>query len=110
MRPLLNINGRHQIPCQRRFLRGETIRNLIFALITMLCSSCALLPVDIPYAPQKQAPAVVFDIDGTLTPRPIEVCVGSARQCNGGCSIVRRQGLQDYLPECSYQTPSSKHI
>jgi len=39
----------------------------------MLCSSCELLPADIPDAPQKHAPAVVFDIDGTLTPRPIEV-------------------------------------
>ena len=49
------------------------MRNIIIMLVVMLCSSCVLLPADIPYAPQKQAPAVVFDIDGTLTPRPIEV-------------------------------------
>lgn len=55
------------------FLRGETMRNLIILLIVMLCSSCALPPADIPNAPQEKAPAVVFDIDGTLTPRPIEV-------------------------------------
>lgn len=38
----------------------------------MLCSSCVQLPSNIPNAPKKQAQAVVFDIDGTLTPSPIE--------------------------------------
>jgi hypothetical protein len=34
-----------------------------------LCSSCAQLPyTDIPDAPPAQTGAVVFDIDGTLTP------------------------------------------
>ena len=49
------------------------MRNQIILLIVMLYSSCALPPADIPNAPQEKAPAVVFDIDGTLTPRPIEV-------------------------------------
>ncbi len=49
------------------------MRNLIILLVVMLCSSCAQLPAHIPNAPQKQAQAVVFDIDGTLTPRPIKI-------------------------------------
>jgi len=46
------------------------MRNLFILLVVMLCSSCAQLPpAEIPNAPQKQAQAVVFDIDGTLTPQ-----------------------------------------
>ena len=46
------------------------IRNLIILfLVVTLCSSCAQLPrSDVPLAPEKLAQAVVFDIDGTLTP------------------------------------------
>jgi len=36
-------------------------------------NSCAQLPADIPNPTQQQTQAVVFDIDGTLTPRPIEM-------------------------------------
>ena len=39
--------------------------------MVMLCSSCVQPPADIPNAPQKQAQAVVFDIDGTLTQRAV---------------------------------------
>ena len=46
------------------------MRNLFILLLVMLCSSCAQLPpAEIPNTPSKHAQAVVFDIDGTLTPR-----------------------------------------
>ncbi|MFN0139855.1 MAG: HAD family hydrolase [Pyrinomonadaceae bacterium] len=46
------------------------MRNLSILLVVMLCSSCPRLPpAEIPDAVPKQAPAVVFDIDGTLTPK-----------------------------------------
>jgi len=44
---------------------------LIFTVL--LISSCAQLPpADIPTAPKQHASAVVFDIDGTLTPSPLK--------------------------------------
>lgn len=50
------------------------MRNLFILLVVMLCSSCAQLPPSaIPCAPPKQAQAVVFDIDGTLTPKVFAV-------------------------------------
>ena len=49
------------------------MRNLSILLMVMICSSCAQLPADIPNPTQQQTQAVVFDIDGTLTPRPIEM-------------------------------------
>lgn len=48
------------------------MRNIVIFLMVMLCSSCMQLSADIQNAPQKQAKAVVFDIDGTLTPHPLE--------------------------------------
>lgn len=48
------------------------MRNQIIFLMVMLCSSCVQPSADIPNATQKQAQVVVFDIDGTLTPRPLE--------------------------------------
>jgi phosphatidate phosphatase PAH1 len=48
------------------------MRNLIIFLMVMLGSSCAQQPANIPSAPQDHAQAVVFDIDGTLTPTPLE--------------------------------------
>ena len=51
------------------------MRNPFILLMVMLCSSCAQLPpAPIPGAPpEQQAHAVVFDIDGTLTPRVFAV-------------------------------------
>lgn len=46
----------------------DRMTKLIFIILLVLCSSCAQLPVEVPLAPQKNAYAVVFDIDGTLTP------------------------------------------
>lgn len=43
----------------------------LILLVVILCS-CAFEPVQIPPAPNNSPLAVVFDIDGTLTPRPIE--------------------------------------
>jgi len=48
------------------------MRNLIILLVVILCSTCAHVPAEIPDALPNQAQAVVFDIDGTLTPRPSE--------------------------------------
>jgi len=45
---------------------------LLVLLPALLAGNCALVPGEIPRAPRDQAPAVVFDVDGTLTPRPIE--------------------------------------
>lgn len=45
----------------------------IILLTVGLLGSCALLaPGEIPGAPADPTPTVVFDIDGTLTPRPAE--------------------------------------
>ena len=46
--------------------------NIVIFLMFMLCSSCMQLSADIQNAPKKQANAVVFDIDSTLTPHPLE--------------------------------------
>jgi phosphatidate phosphatase PAH1 len=45
------------------------MRNLSILLVAILCSSCALRTFDIQKAPLKPNQAVVFDIDGTLTPK-----------------------------------------
>lgn len=39
----------------------------IFSLL-LICCGCSHLPKEVPDAPHQQAGAVVFDIDGTLTP------------------------------------------
>ncbi len=44
------------------------MRNSIASLVLMLCTSCTLQPSEIQEAPLKGGQAVVFDIDGTLTP------------------------------------------
>ena len=45
------------------------MRHLIILSVAVLCSSCAQLPpAAVVDAPPRQAQAVVFDIDGTLTP------------------------------------------
>lgn len=50
------------------------MRHLIIVLAAVLSISCAQLPSDpVPPPPQKKAQAVVFDIDGTLTPGVLTV-------------------------------------
>ncbi len=50
------------------------MRNLIILLLAMLCSACAGLPRDeIREGGKGQTQAVVFDIDGTLTPHPLSI-------------------------------------
>lgn len=44
------------------------MQNLIAILLVMLCTSCTLQSYEIQKAPLKPDKAVVFDIDGTLTP------------------------------------------
>lgn len=45
------------------------MRHLIILAVAVFCSSCAQLPpAEVVNAPPRQAQAVVFDIDGTLTP------------------------------------------
>ena len=44
------------------------MRNLTISLVVILCTSCVLPTLEIPKAPLKPDQAVVFDIDGTLTP------------------------------------------
>ena len=45
------------------------MRSPSILLIAILCSSCTLQTFDIPKAPSESNQAVVFDIDGTLTPK-----------------------------------------
>ena len=50
------------------------MRNLVILLAVTLCSGCAQLPsAKITDALPEHAQAVVFDIDGTLTPKPLDV-------------------------------------
>ena len=45
------------------------MRNLTILLLALLCASCALRSFEIQKTPLKPDQAVVFDIDGTLTPK-----------------------------------------
>nr|SPS05628.1 conserved exported protein of unknown function [Candidatus Nitrotoga fabula] len=54
------------------------MRNLTFLLVTVLCAGCALTPDQIQKAPLLPNQAIVFDIDGTLTPYPAAISI--ARQ------------------------------
>ena len=45
------------------------MRNLRILLVVILCSGCSLQTFDIPKAPLVPNRAVVFDIDGTLSPK-----------------------------------------
>lgn len=49
----------------------NTMRNSGILLLAILCSGCALRAHDIQPATPKQNQAVVFDIDGTLTPKKL---------------------------------------
>lgn len=50
------------------------MRNPIRIMVLIGCSSCAMLPVaEVPYANAAQSKAVVFDIDGTLTPDKLDI-------------------------------------
>ena len=50
------------------------MRNLIGMLVLVGCSGCAVLPVaEVPTASAAQSKAVVFDIDGTLTPDVMDI-------------------------------------
>ena len=46
------------------------MHNLSALLVVICCSGCQLQTFDIPKAPLKPNQAVIFDIDGTLTPKP----------------------------------------
>lgn len=49
------------------------MRHWIAAVVVLVCGSCSQLPsADVPFAPTDNARAVVFDIDGTLTPTPLK--------------------------------------
>jgi acid phosphatase class B len=53
--------------------QGASMKTMAVALALSL-SACALIPpVDVPPMSGKQSQAVVFDIDGTLTPRDVDV-------------------------------------
>lgn len=46
------------------------MRLLTLPALALLCTGCTLLPEEVQTTPLKPDQAVVFDIDGTLTPRP----------------------------------------
>lgn len=63
------------VACDCRMMqydRGMKRSIAVFSLVLLL-SGCALPPDPVPKAPRHQAPAVVFDIDGTLTPDVLSV-------------------------------------
>jgi len=49
------------------------MRYLALVFSTLLCTGCTLASFPIDQAPNANNKAVVFDIDGTLTPRPLAV-------------------------------------
>ena len=81
--------------------------------MSALCSSCALRTFDIPIAPKATLEpnlAVVFDIDGTLTPKPSASGIARANAVNAarlyadnGYKIIylsaRRRTLQSRIPK-----------
>ncbi len=103
------------------------MRNLSILLVVLLCSSCALRTFDIQKAPLKPNQAVVFDIDGTLTPKvsAISIARGDAASAvqlfaDSGYKIIYlsartrllQSGIPDWLkknnfPEGSIQVPQS---
>ena len=74
------------------------MRNLPILLVVMLCASCALLPFEIQKTPLRPDEAVVFDIDGTLTPSPIAIFTAREDAANA-VNLFAKQGLQDHLPQ-----------
>ncbi|MDO8266424.1 MAG: hypothetical protein Q7T32_01145 [Moraxellaceae bacterium] len=46
------------------------MRTLTLAALVLLCTGCTLHPTEVQKTPVRPDQAVVFDIDGTLTPRP----------------------------------------
>lgn len=46
------------------------MRALLIAALALLANACTLLPTDVPGASDTTRQAVIFDIDGTLTPTP----------------------------------------
>lgn len=51
------------------------MRNLMILQVVLLCTGCALQPFEIQKAPLKPDQAVVFDIDGTLTPKILAIYI-----------------------------------
>lgn len=49
------------------------VKGLVMLVIVVLCSGCGTLHNHFETAPPQQNKAVVFDIDGTLTPTPIRI-------------------------------------
>ena len=85
------------------------MRKLSIMLLAILCSGCSLKAHDIQQAPPKQNQAVVFDIDGTLTPK--KIAFSTARDdaakaaqlfADNGYLIIyltaRRRSLQSGIP------------
>lgn len=87
-----------------------SIRNILLLLALTLSNGCVLPPSDIPLAPHQDSPAVVFDIDGTLTPDLLSIHTprkGSAQAvqhyADNGYAIIylsaRVRWLQSGIPE-----------
>lgn len=49
------------------------MRNFCILFLIIIIGGCAKPASEFQFAPEEQTMAVVFDIDGTLTPRPIEM-------------------------------------
>ena len=49
-------------------MRAPLVPLVPLVLLGLICSACSVTPDPIDAPPHPQAPAVVFDIDGTLTP------------------------------------------
>ena len=87
----------------------NSMRKLSIMLLAILCSGCSLKAHDIQQAPPKQNQAVVFDIDGTLTPKKIafstardDAATAAQLFADNGYLVIylsaRRRSLQSGIP------------
>ena len=87
----------------------SSMRNFSILLLAILCSGCSLRAHDIQQAPPKQNKAVVFDIDGTLTPKKLafstardDATTAAQLFADNGYLIIyltaRRRSLQSGIP------------
>lgn len=77
--------------CQQFKHLRSSMRHLTLAIATLVLSGCELIPpVDVPPMSAEQKQAVVFDIDGTLTPRDIYVFEARPGAANAVSAIAKK--------------------
>lgn len=67
------------------------MRNILMLGVLLICSACAQLPpAPVPPAPFHNKQAVVFDIDGTLTPEVADIFTARAKAAEVANSIAAK--------------------